>query len=740
MKRKAEGRFYIGAPAGVVRTRLITVAAFAIFYSVLPVNAATPWLHTEGNKIKDPNGTVVVLRGVDTIDLGAEDRWQGGAINMIDRLTNKNDTQGNSPGWYPNVIRLVIYPKQEGDFASPFTFDPNDGNDTYYNTLLRPVVDYCKTKDLYAIIDWHFVGDNTYDRATETNTFWAYMAPKFANDSHVLFELFNEPLNTSGGSDVANWLTCRPNMQTWINIVRTYAPNNLILVAGPRWSQIIAPAASYPLTGNNIVIVSHIYPGHWLGGSQAWYKNQITTCLTVYPVFMSEWGFRYIATAGDHLFGTITDYGQPLMAFCEAHKISTSAWVASYDWEPPIFIYDWTLHVGEGEMGGFLKDSLYITRNDDQPGRPAQLPYGGTAWAIPGAIEAEDYDTGGEDIAYHDTTAGNSGGAYRSDDVDIETCSEGGYDVTGIEAGEWLEYTVNVASAGIYDIEARVASAGEGGSFHIVLGNTDVTGPVDVPDTGGEQTFASVHVMSSPLTAGQQVMRFFIDSGGWNLNYIKFTKLVSTGTIPLEVWNSISGTLVSNLTSNINYPRNPSLIVPVTCLRTPYNWSNNYGTRMRGFLHPTTTGEYTFWIASYDSSALWLSTDADPINISRIAYVPDHTDLYEWDKYDSQMSSSIWMDAGEKYYIEVLHKAGTNNDHVEVAWEGPDISQKVIDGGYLSPWYTVFSDFADFAKQWHRTGCASGNGWCNGFDYNHNGSVLFDDLVTFAGTWLVGAE
>ena len=56
-------------------------------------------------------------------------------------------------------------------------------------------------------------------------------------------------------------------MQTWINIVRTYAPNNLILVGGRNGSQTIGPAASYPLTGNNIAIVSHIYPGHWQAGN-----------------------------------------------------------------------------------------------------------------------------------------------------------------------------------------------------------------------------------------------------------------------------------------------------------------------------------------------------------------------------------------------------------------------------------------------------------------------------------------
>jgi hypothetical protein len=229
---------------------------------VTPLYAATPWLHTDANLIKDPAGHTVVLRGVDTIDIGAVEMWNGGVNNLIDRVTNKSDSQGNSLGWYTKVIRLAVYPSDEEDFSSPFTFTP--GNDDYYNQLLRPVVDYCKTKDIYAIIDWHYVGNNTFYKVSQTSAFWSYIAPKFANDSHVLFELFNEPGNT-GGSDAANWATCKPNMQTWIDIIRASAPNNLILVGAPSWSQQVGPAAESPLTGTNLVMVVHLYPGHWTG-------------------------------------------------------------------------------------------------------------------------------------------------------------------------------------------------------------------------------------------------------------------------------------------------------------------------------------------------------------------------------------------------------------------------------------------------------------------------------------------
>jgi hypothetical protein len=120
--------------------------------------------------------------------------------------------------------------------------------------------------------------------------------------------------------------------------------------------------------------VSHIYPGHWLSSPPGnnWYTGHINTCLTVYPVFMTEWGFT--TTSDTLLNGTITNYGAPLRDFREARKISGSAWVASYDWQPPMFNTSWNLLVGEGQMGGFTKDMLYAYRNNDQPGGGGNLP------------------------------------------------------------------------------------------------------------------------------------------------------------------------------------------------------------------------------------------------------------------------------------------------------------------------------------------------------------------------------
>ena len=128
-------------------------------------------------------------------------------------------------------------------------------------------------------------------------------------------------------------------------------------------------------------------------------------------------------------------------------------------------------------------------------------------------MEVEQFDNGGEGVAYHDTTSGNSGGAFRSTGVDIEAASGGGYDVGWTSATEWLQYSVNVASAGSYTAQVRVASAGQGGQFHIEMNGTNVSGTLTVPDTGGWQNWQTVSA-TLQLNAGAQMARLVIDSGG----------------------------------------------------------------------------------------------------------------------------------------------------------------------------------------------------------------------------------
>ena len=141
--------------------------------------------------------------------------------------------------------------------------------------------------------------------------------------------------------------------------------------------------------------------------------------------------------------------------------------------------------------------------------------------AIPGHIEAENYNTGGENIAYHDVESANLGGAYRTaEGVDIEMkSSEGSYVVGWVRPGEWLKYSVNVAEAGVYDVSFRVSSA-----------QSDRPGFPDrstapTPARSWSRTRASPDyrtvVQQVSLPAGAHVIRLYFN-GYTNVNWFKF--------------------------------------------------------------------------------------------------------------------------------------------------------------------------------------------------------------------------
>jgi beta-glucosidase len=173
-------------------------------------------------------------------------------------------------------------------------------------------------------------------------------------------------------------------------------------------------------------------------------------------------------------------------------------------------------------VGDSNTDSVSITVGTGCGG--GNTPYLGSPFVLPTKIEAEDYDIGGEGVAYHDNDTGNNGGKYRSDAVDIETCTEGGYDVGWMAANEWLEYTVKVAYAGSYNINIRVASQNTGGNFHIEFNGIDKTGNIHVPSTGGWQAWTTVSA-TAVLSAGTQIMRFANANSGdeYNINYFNIS-------------------------------------------------------------------------------------------------------------------------------------------------------------------------------------------------------------------------
>ncbi len=161
---------------------------------------------------------------------------------------------------------------------------------------------------------------------------------------------------------------------------------------------------------------------------------------------------------------------------------------------------------------------------------PPSSPFGGTPASIPGVIEFEKFDEGGEGIAYHDTTPGNTGLSYRSTDVDIEGTWDtgGGFDIGWVAASEWLKYSIAATTSATYAVEIRVASQGSGGTFHLEVDGSAVTAPIAIPSTGGWQTWSSVAASGIPISAGPHSIRVVFDTNGGsglvgNINYMRWT-------------------------------------------------------------------------------------------------------------------------------------------------------------------------------------------------------------------------
>jgi xylan 1,4-beta-xylosidase len=201
-------------------------------------------------------------------------------------------------------------------------------------------------------------------------------------------------------------------------------------------------------------------------------------------------------------------------------------WTAPYAW-------DWEVTeagtyqiraVAYDNDGNTDEDIITITVNVPQG------PYTGTATQIPGKIEFENFDVGGNGFAYYDVDAGTNvdpAPDFRTDeDVDIETCTDtdGGYNIGYTMAGEWLEYTVNVATSGTYDITFRVACEGDNRTISLDSDGTLLAENVAIPNTGGWQVWTDVTIENVELQAGEQILRLTIgDTDYVNLNYMSFS-------------------------------------------------------------------------------------------------------------------------------------------------------------------------------------------------------------------------
>jgi len=157
-----------------------------------------------------------------------------------------------------------------------------------------------------------------------------------------------------------------------------------------------------------------------------------------------------------------------------------------------------------------------------------QVPFGDSPAAIPGTIDAGDFDKyeggSGQGIAYSDASGYNEGDYRENEAVDASLDVNEGATIGWIDAGEWLEYTIIVEKSGLYDLSFRFASdiSNGGGPFHLELDGKLISEDIYVSSTGGWDKWSEKIIESLPFAGGEHVLRVVFNSGGFNLGRMTF--------------------------------------------------------------------------------------------------------------------------------------------------------------------------------------------------------------------------
>jgi GH35 family endo-1,4-beta-xylanase len=231
--------------------------------------------------------------------------------------------------------------------------------------------------------------------------------------------------------------------------------------------------------------------------------------------------------------------------------------------------------------------------------------------AIPGTLQAENFDSGADGIAFHDSDTKDDGNVgYRKDNegVDIVT-GNGGYAIGYTSSGEWLEYTVNVAEAGIYAFEATVSSGVTNSGISLALstenGLVELTKSLTIPSAGSNNwdTYSTIYGrLAVPLEAGKQIIRLNITGSSCNVDKIVFKKVSvdknikvavtanpNPATVGVSTKISIEASSDNGIASVKLYQNNGVLLKNITT--APYEYS----------IKPSSKGTLSYKVIAIDS-------------------------------------------------------------------------------------------------------------------------------------------
>ncbi|MBD3320314.1 MAG: carbohydrate-binding protein [Chitinivibrionales bacterium] len=198
---------------------------------------------------------------------------------------------------------------------------------------------------------------------------------------------------------------------------------------------------------------------------------------------------------------------------------------------------------------------------NDLPGAPTHgptTPFHGGAMTVPGIMQAEDFDLGGEGNAYHDSETGNTKGKYRlNEDVDIDEGGSG-YMITSTETGEWLVYTIQTATAGTYPVFVNAANGTSAGSFTLFLDGENITGPIAQGTTGGYQQWERLAAGEVTLSEGAHELVLKVDQKGYIFDYLMIGSDATRSRQPIAGYQTVHQAL-SRIRASIDSPGDASI-------------------------------------------------------------------------------------------------------------------------------------------------------------------------------------
>lgn len=262
---------------------------------------ATPYgdhgaLSVQGKYLIDSLGIPYQLRGMSTHGIA----WFPQYVNSDAFKTLRDE-------WHTNCVRLAMYTDEYGGYCS-------GGNQAELEALVDEGVTAAIDLGMYVIVDWHVLNDhNPLVHADQAKVFFDKMSQRYAGNPNVLFEICNEP--NSG----ATWADIKAYANEIIPIIRANAPDSIIIVGTPTWSQDVDVAAQDPLTFDNVMYALHFYAAT----HTQWLRDRVQTALDAdLPIFVSEFGLCDASGSG----GNDLQQAAAWLDFLDANDISYIAW------------------------------------------------------------------------------------------------------------------------------------------------------------------------------------------------------------------------------------------------------------------------------------------------------------------------------------------------------------------------------------------------------------------------------